>query len=385
MMTRMRFTGLLLLLAGGLPLSGLAQETPRDFQQFGGGWIGISVDFTNVVLEGRERNVAVISQIVPGSPADMAGIRVGDNLVRLDGQPVSERILATLPWTIKPGDLVRFTIHREGRSRDLLVEAAPRPDSMKAMTPSLRPEFNFPTPDLAFPFTSFAVRTPSADSLQVQIQRLRQEVTEVRRQQLSRQRELQASMGRSAEEAIQRDGRLAALLTREETLLAQQRSLTERLRRVSEEEIQLQWAEAQSRYEEALSRMLGNEREAQRRGAREREETTSRPAEVYVYARGGSGSPIIAGQSAMLGAHLAPLNPDLAALFSVPEGVFVIQVPEGTPAADAGLLGGDIIVRIGDEKVASLTDLRFGLGVRGQSLRMQVIRRGQPVEIVVRR
>jgi hypothetical protein len=178
-----------------------------------------------------------------------------------------------------------------------------------------RPEFNFPSPDIAFPFTSFAVRTPSADSLQVQIQRLRQEVTEVRRQQLSRQRELQASMGGSAEEAIQRDGRLAALLTREETLLAQQRSLTERLRRVSEEEIQLQWAEAQTRYEEALSRMLGNEREAQRRGAREREVTTSRPAEVYVYARGGSGSPIIAGQSAMLGAHLAPLNPDLAALF----------------------------------------------------------------------
>lgn len=385
MMTRMRFTGLLLLLAGGLPLSGLAQETPRDLQQLGGGWIGISVDFTNVVLEGRERNVAVISQVVPGSPADMAGIRVGDNMVRLDGQPVSERILATLPGTIKPGDLVRFTIHREGRSRDLLVEAAPRPVFMEAMTPSLRPEFNFPTPDLAFPFTSFAVRTPSADSLRVQIERLRQEVTEVRRQQLSRQRELQASMGRSAEEAIHRDGRLAALLTREETLLAQQRSLTERLRRVSEEEIQLQWAEAQSRYEEALSRMLGNEREAQRRGAREREETASRPAEVYVYARGGSGSPIIAGQSAMLGAHLAPLNPDLAALFSVPEGVFVIQVPEGTPAADAGLLGGDIIVRIGDEKVASLTDLRFGLGVRGQTLRMQVIRRGQPVQILVRR
>jgi hypothetical protein len=115
MMTRMRLTGLLLLLAGGLPLSGLAQEIPRDFQHFGGGWIGISVDFTNLVTEGRERSAAVISQVVPGSPADMAGIRVGDSLVRLDGQPVSERILATLSGTIKPGDLVRFTIHRENR------------------------------------------------------------------------------------------------------------------------------------------------------------------------------------------------------------------------------------------------------------------------------
>ena len=214
---------------------------------------------------------------------------------------------------------------------------------------------------------------------------MREGISDIRRQQLSRQRELEASLGRSAEERILRDGRLAGLQRQEKALLAQQEALSEQLRRLSDEEIQRQWARAQSLYEQNLSRMMRIQSEAQERLDRERREAASRTPEMHVLSRGGGGSPVIVGQSVMLGAHLAPLNPDLAALFSVPEGVFVIHVPAGTPAADAGLVGGDIIVRIGDEKVASLADLRFGLASPSAPIRIQVIRRGQPVEVVVRR
>ena len=96
-------------------------------------------------------------------------------------------------------------------------------------------------------------------------------------------------------------------------------------------------------------------------------------------------SPIILGQNIMLGAQVAPLNPELAEYFPVDEGVFVIEVMEGTPAFDAGLRGGDIIISVAGEEVFSLSDLRFGLGVFERPLQIQVIRKGEPVEIRIRR
>jgi S1-C subfamily serine protease len=91
------------------------------------------------------------------------------------------------------------------------------------------------------------------------------------------------------------------------------------------------------------------------------------------------------GQTYILGAQLAPLNPQLAEYFPVERGVFVVQVLEGTPAFEAGLRGGDIIVNAGGEEVASLSDLRFGIGASEGPLRIQVIRKGNPVEILIRR
>jgi S1-C subfamily serine protease len=466
MMMRTRLTVVVLMAVGCLPRPGLGQEAHRSSPQIAGGWVGISVDFTWVMTEGVTRTAAVITQVVPGSPAEAAGLLVGDTLLRLDGQAVSERTFAALPGSLRAGDLIRVTVRRSGRSRDFLVETAPRPVPFPVVTPNLQdvvvrldtvrgailqnldslrlsiaglniealrvdttvgrlgfqirnlpyrgdqpgdwttiyrmldpphdstmfasgafwPQAFFTAPDPGLPFEALVVRTPAADSLRSQVTRLRQELTQVRRQQLSRQRELQASLRESAEEAIQRDHRLGELRTREEALVAEQERLTQRLRRVSEEEFQHQWVEAQSRYDEAFSRILESRAEAQRRLSEQRGETAaSRATGAYAYPRGSTGSPVIVGQSVMLGAHMAPLNPDLAAVFAVPEGVFVIQVPAGTPASDAGLAGGDIIVRVGEDNVASLSDLRFGLGTRGGPIRIRVIRRGEPVEIVVRR
>jgi hypothetical protein len=480
MTMRIRVAGLLLLGMSCLPWHVSGQETPRGVQAPAGGWIGISVEFTSLGEGGEVRTAAVITQVVPGSPAQAAGIQVGDTLLSFDGQTVSEGSLLALPGTLRAGDLVRFTVRRGGQARDLLVEATPRPSSFPAMAPNLRamvvrldtlrgailqnldslmlsiaglegatlhvdstlgglniqlrqvpfrgdpsagpagihlppsssrdstgarvravwpdyravwpnypavwPDFFFPSPDpAAFPFASFAVRTPATDSLRSEINQTRQEVTALRREQIVRQRELQEALGRASEESLRRDERMEQLRAREELLLARQERLSAQLARLSEEEIQSQWAKAQSRYEQSLSRMMESQREAQERLDRRRQDETATRAEVHAYSRAGGGSPVIVGQSVMLGAHLAPMNPDLASVFSVPEGVFVIQVPEGTPAADAGLVGGDIIVRIGDEKVVSLADLRFGLASRKTPIRIEVIRRGRPVEVVVRR
>jgi serine protease Do len=58
------------------------------------------------------------------------------------------------------------------------------------------------------------------------------------------------------------------------------------------------------------------------------------------------------------GAEFTPLNTDLCDVLGVkPEGVFVTSVLEGSAARNAGLRGGDIILRADNTKVVNPTDL----------------------------
>jgi S1-C subfamily serine protease len=85
-----------------------------------------------------------------------------------------------------------------------------------------------------------------------------------------------------------------------------------------------------------------------------------------------------------MGAQVAPLNSDLAQYFPVDQGVFVVQVVGGTPAAEAGLQGGDIIVGVDEEVVTSLSELRFGLAANPGPWTIHVVRKTGSVEIVIK-
>jgi S1-C subfamily serine protease len=70
----------------------------------------------------------------------------------------------------------------------------------------------------------------------------------------------------------------------------------------------------------------------------------------------------------------------------VEEGVLVVGVMDHTPAADAGLQGGDVIVSVGERPVTSLGDFRTGVSVVSRGLlRIRVVRKGEPVEITIRK
>src|SRR5690606_26584434 len=99
-----------------LPTEGQPQVLP---------WMGV------VQLSGLEKDVAEffdlagqpaveIGEIVPGGPADAAGLQRGDKIVRLNGQPLERgdipeelpSILARQVRRMKPGDSVTLTILR---------------------------------------------------------------------------------------------------------------------------------------------------------------------------------------------------------------------------------------------------------------------------------
>ena len=83
------------------------------------------------------------------------------------------------------------------------------------------------------------------------------------------------------------------------------------------------------------------------------------------------------GRRAVAGAELSELNPELARYFRVDDGVLVLQVSRSTPAARAGLQGGDVIVRAGGRTVGSVADLRRAFGAQEGSVRLEVVRQGQ--------
>jgi membrane-associated protease RseP (regulator of RpoE activity) len=460
-----------LLLALALPQMVQAQEVWT--LQTNRGWIGISFNYASAVLPGgSEETVVVIENVVGGSPAEAAGIQIGDTLTHLDGQSISEEVMTALTRTLEIGDLVRLTILQGERSREVLVEAGPEgpvnwvlapdnremvirldsvrgailenfdsqrltisgveflgPDSLGevsirivevpqgpgaeenffsvtyqfnqsfvvdslhermgflADTLRVANEFYFPSMETAVPFGALVISSEESEPLRDELRRIRKELTDLRRQELTRIRELQASVQGPVEALIREDEKIREIKAQEEVLIQEQRQATLELQQVSEETMQRQFSEIQVRQEEAFAAAL-RERERHSSPARVEDEAAHREREKALMEQYELQAPsrhIIVGQNFVAGAQLTPLNPELAEYFQVDRGVLVVEVLEGTPAHEAGMVAGDVIVRVGTQEVSSLKDLRFGVGYFERPLRLRVVRKGAELDIFLGR
>ena len=96
-------------------------------------------------------------------------------------------------------------------------------------------------------------------------------------------------------------------------------------------------------------------------------------------------TPYLLGRNRVAGAQVVDLKPELAEYFDVEGGVLVVDVAAGTPAGLAGIIPGDVIVRIDRVAVRSVDDLRFGVSMAGDTLPVTVIRRGETAQVLLRR
>ena len=71
--------------------------------------------------------------------------------------------------------------------------------------------------------------------------------------------------------------------------------------------------------------------------------------------------PVMSLQTHALGVEAEPLNSQLAEYFGVKEGVLVRAVTKGSAAEKAGMKAGDVITKVGTQKVAQPADVSRAL------------------------
>jgi type II secretory pathway component PulC len=243
-------------------------------------------------------------------------------------------------------------------------------------------------PGFSLPFQAYFVQSQASDSLRVAMSHLRRELTDVRRQELSRQRQIMASIQGPPEEHLRSDELIQALRAQEMELIDRQEQLSRQLSQVLEEESRRQWAEASARSSEAWSRaQRASQRSQTSAEETQRQRERAREIEEIYRSQVRYRTPQIWGENFVLGADLKPLNPALAEIFAVEQGVVVWEVPDGTPAAEFGLRGGDVIVRIAGQEIRSIGDVRLSLEALGRPLPVYVVRKGEaePVEVIIRK
>jgi putative serine protease PepD len=73
---------------------------------------------------------AVVAGVVPGGPADAAGLQAGDRVLSIDGRPVTESAdVATAVSGLKPGRDVKLSVRRGSDQRSVTVKLGTRPAS----------------------------------------------------------------------------------------------------------------------------------------------------------------------------------------------------------------------------------------------------------------
>jgi predicted metalloprotease with PDZ domain len=361
----------------GVPLghaSGQTQESSRRAAR-PQGWIGITIDLDlqQAWQAGAPAPTPsmVIAEVFDGSPADRAGLEVGDTILRINQRPVSEDEIARLQSSLEPGNNVRFQFRRGGRNRSVSVRAAARPSDdvlQMALSPQIRLQvqsaqavlldqldsarrfgrlasggeeggrtlFTFRTPDdsvvLSFPGAPGMAPFPGGDAFD------RTWTVSVRPRSSSFEGVLsgQAPAG----------------------------SAVQQVRRPGPEVAARQAALEAMRVEAGATRALA------------RVEEHRRPL-----------APYILGKDVIAGAKLAPMNPELADYFGVSRGLLVVDVVDGTLAADAGVLSGDVIVSSGQRGVSTVEELRavFASARGARSVPLTLIRKGRRLQVYVPR
>jgi S1-C subfamily serine protease len=91
------------------------------------GWVGIEMD--------EESGRMVVNRVVPGSPAESAGLRKGDALLAFNGTPLGEKTETAKKAAQKamvPGATVTYTILRDGKERPVEVTLGKLPREVLA-------------------------------------------------------------------------------------------------------------------------------------------------------------------------------------------------------------------------------------------------------------
>ncbi|GAB3286596.1 Do family serine endopeptidase AlgW [Parahaliea aestuarii] len=114
-------TGIGISLAIPVNLAVFVMQDLIDYGEVIRGWLGVSVEPVRRIDNGTPTGQALlVSAITEDSPAQKAGVRLGDVITHIDGEPIQDgRQTMHHIAMLRPGDNIDVTVQRETQSLDL--------------------------------------------------------------------------------------------------------------------------------------------------------------------------------------------------------------------------------------------------------------------------
>jgi membrane-associated protease RseP (regulator of RpoE activity) len=331
-------------------------------------WLGLSYETTFQGTGAARTQTIVITDIVANSPAQHAGLEPGDTLLRVNDIDATDQLLSSLGVSLKPGDTVELRVRRAGRERDVRVEAGTPPAGYYEIAPSrgiMTLDADSMRDRIRIMFDSARIGLDSLRFPNVYIERMPYGL-----------RIGGDSVFFRGDTARFRAFRFDSLGVHIDSMMTRFQFFTDSV--LSRDSM---WFQARP----GGARVFGFGADSAFMGGFFGLNNDSAGGLRRLDALPFAGISVW-GARAIAGAELTELSPELGEYFGSNHGVLVLRVPDGTPAADAGLQAGDVIVGAAGSDVTSIDELRRAI-LRGteRTIPLEIVRRRETIRIDFRR
>jgi membrane-associated protease RseP (regulator of RpoE activity) len=286
------------------------------------GYIGIRFEEQAIIImpgaAEKNKSSVIVRDVSKDSPAERAGLRAGDEILRINGMSVANGKFSAVARTLTAGDTVKLRIKRDDKERDYTVVAAARPAGYHPLVG-----------DRTIVFSADSVRG---------LMRMYLDSARLHLDSLKLPRILVHPGDSSLDIRIERFGNspFDTLIFRRDS--AGMRELRQRIRVM--------------------------------------------PGDAFPQFEGEMGPGVIfrsmeLGRRSIAGAEFTELDPAMKSYFGTDRGLLTLRVAPETPAARAGLVPGDIVQKANGREVTAVGKLRDLLFEEPASLKLEVLRKGE--------